>query len=266
MTSLEDLISKAIPVPLSAEDRSTADGFAAQAGRFAERIRRNTLAVLAVQRYLTWQGFETDLAGADCWHPALRLVADVADLPVVGLGRLECLVLPSGVKEIEVPLEVSEDRLAYVVLELASQPLGGRLLGFLQGDVVQPEMAKSAISLERLGDMDEFIDCLYGLQSSLNASALTKFAQSLLSSCYEEGFEWVQIGQIIHAIEKSLNMGKEVIMTELIQLLYPSSIKVATRGAASSNSINDELSEVDADFIEVLAKKIHSFHESRDKA
>jgi hypothetical protein len=175
-------------------------------------------------------------------------------------------VLPSGVKEIEVPLEVSEDRLAYVVLELASQPLGGRLLGFLQGDVVQPEMAKSVISLERLGDMDEFIDCLCGLQSSSNASALPEFAQSLLSSCYEEGFEWVQLGQIIHVIEKSLNMGNEIIMTELSQLLYPSSIKVATRGTANSNLINDELSEIDAEFIGVLEGRICSFHEDSGKA
>jgi Protein of unknown function (DUF1822) len=71
MANLEALMAKSIEVPLGSEDRDTADGFAAQAGRFAERVRRNTLAVLAVGRYLAWQGFETDLAGADCWHPAL---------------------------------------------------------------------------------------------------------------------------------------------------------------------------------------------------
>jgi hypothetical protein len=176
MSNLEALMAKSIKVPLGSEDRNTADGFAAQAGRFAERIRRNTLAVLAVQRYLTWQGFETDLAGADCWHPALRLAADIADLPLVGLGRLECLVVPSGATEVEVPLEVGQDRLAYVVLELADQPLAGKLLGFL----VPEEGLVSAIGLEELRDMDEFIECLLRWQLGINELDNLPFELSLL--------------------------------------------------------------------------------------
>jgi Protein of unknown function (DUF1822) len=166
MANLEALMAKSIEVPLGSEDRDIADGFAAQAGRFAERIRRNTLAVLAVGRYLAWQGFKTDLAGADCWHPALRLAADVADLPVVGLGRLECLVLPSGTTEVDVPLEVSEDRLAYVVLKLADVPLTGKLLGFF---VPQVERVNT-LTLIQLGDMDEFIEHLYQLQPKVSFS------------------------------------------------------------------------------------------------
>lgn len=171
MASLDVLMSKAIAVPLSSEDQETAAGFAAQAGRFADRVRRNTLAVLAVGRYLAWQGFEIDMAEADCWHPALRLVADVADLPVVGLGRLECLVVPSGAMEVLV--EVGEDRLAYVVLELADAPLAGKLLGFAVAD----EVLVGAVGLEDLQDMDEFIECLWRWQLGIDELNNSQFSE-----------------------------------------------------------------------------------------
>jgi hypothetical protein len=156
MASLKVLMSKAIEVPLNIADRETAEVFAAQAGPFSERVRRNTLAVLAVQRYLSWQGIATNLPGADSWHPALRLAADVADLPLPGLGRIECRVVTAGTTEVEIPLEASTDRSAYMLLELLEQPQSARLIGgfMAKGKVV------SSLHLNQLEDMDDFIDNL----------------------------------------------------------------------------------------------------------
>lgn len=166
MTNLETILAKSIEIPLTSADREVAEGFAKSSGRFADRIRRNTLAVMAVSKYLNWQGYETDIASGDSWHPALRLLADIADLPVVSLGRLECRVITAGAMDVEIPLEVSNDRLAYVVLEINEKPLVGKLLGFYL-----PEQYKSVISLAELGNMDEFIDYLHRLQSGLDRQA-----------------------------------------------------------------------------------------------
>lgn len=159
MANLETIIAKSIEIPLTSADQEVAEGFASRSGRFADRIRQNTLAVIAVSKYLNWHGYETDVASGDSWHPALRLLANIADLAVVGLGRLECRVITPGATEVEIPLEVSEDRLVYVVLEISEKPLVGKLLGFYL-----PEQCKSAISFAELGDMDEFINYLYRLQ------------------------------------------------------------------------------------------------------
>jgi Protein of unknown function (DUF1822) len=175
MANLETIMARSIEIPLTSADHKVAQGFAARSGRFAERIRQNTLAVMAVSKYLNWQGYETDVASGDSWNPALRLLADIADLAVVGLGRLECRVVTAGATEVEIPLEVSEDRLAYVVLEINEKPLVGKLLGFYL-----PERCKSVTSFAEMGDMDEFIDYLYRLQSGLDILANLPFKLPLL--------------------------------------------------------------------------------------
>jgi Protein of unknown function (DUF1822) len=230
MASLEALLSKAIEVPLGSGDRDTADSFAAQAGRFAERVRRNTLAVLAVRRYLTWQGFETDLGEADCWHPALRLTGDVADLPVVGLGRLECLVLPSGAKEIEVPLEVSDDRLAYVVLELADAPLAGKLLGFFMPQV-EPV---NTLTLIQLGDMDEFVEYLYQLRPQASFSEQLRELSNL-------GFQ--EFEKMLSSVRKLADLQVESVYQKAIETLERFSVEPSAgfRGVELIENANENI-------------------------
>jgi hypothetical protein len=245
MTSLEALMSKAIAVPLSAEDRSTADGFAAQAGRFADRVRRNTLAVLAVQRYLAWQGFETDLAGADCWHPALRLAADVADLPVVGLGRLECLVVPSGTTRVEVPLEAGGDRLAYVVLELADQPLAGKLLGFL----VPEEGLVNGVELEELRDMDEFVECLLRWQLGVDELNNLPFELSLLPEDLAGRLAIVmKLERLFHQDEMDWGYGAA-------NVLQVSGVRCAVQSRLGQELNLDELQELGERLMGLLASR-----------
>jgi Protein of unknown function (DUF1822) len=174
MASLETIMENAMVASLNIASREIADGFASRAGQFAERVRRNTLAVLAVNHYLSWQGIETNLEAGKSWNPALRLLSDVADLHVKNVGRLECRVIAPGATTIDIPLEVSKDRVAYMVLELSEKPLGGKLLGlFVPG--AEPVYS---ISLSDLKDMDESIEYLYDLQSAASADSVASIAST----------------------------------------------------------------------------------------
>jgi Protein of unknown function (DUF1822) len=241
MASLEALMAKSIEVPLGKEDRDTAAGFAAQAGRFAERVRRNTLAVLAANRYLSWQNIETDLTVGNSWHPALRLVADVADLQVVGLGLLECRVLAVGETEIEMPLEISEDRIAYLVLELSEKPLAGKLLGIY----VPGNKPIGSIKLTELMDMDESIEYMES-QLSLNADTLAKIQTQVIdvSQWFKGKLDQVSkslLAEVLTSpLEASLARSDTRSFKEILDEIKES-IEIPRSHATVSYSIGDDL-------------------------
>jgi len=118
--TLEQLREDAIDIPLTTRMRqrakSTGDA----------RAERNALCVLAVAEYLEhWQGYEINLDASDVWNPVLRRL-DVADVPVEGLGRLECRLVQDEAVLPQLPPEVWYDRIGYVYVQL--QPDAARLL------------------------------------------------------------------------------------------------------------------------------------------
>ena len=218
MTNLETIMENAIAIPLDIASREIADDFASRAGQFAERVRRNTLAVLAVNRYLSWQKIETDITAGNSWHPGLRLVADVADLQLVGLGRLECRVVALGEKAIEIPLEVSEDRVAYMVLELSEQSLSGKLLGLF----VPGRDPVNSIAISDLKDMDESIEYLSQLESVKNlvpvvVSVPTESIAGAVTDRVIEIRQW--FNGTLDRVSESLNgvlLGKELKISQVL--------------------------------------------------
>jgi Protein of unknown function (DUF1822) len=240
MANLETIMEMAIAVPLDTASREIADGFASRAGRFAERVRRNTLAVLAVNRYLSWQDIETNLTVGNSWHPALRVVGDVADLDVRGLGRLECRVVAAGETEIELPLEVSEDRVAYVLLELSERPLGGRLLGLF---VPGKEPIRS-IALTDLMDMDESIEYVEG-QLRLNAVLPSIKPVPVVSTNQAAANPLAQIQERVIDVSQWFN-GKLDRVSELLRaeiLTSPLEASLARSDTRSFKEILDEIKE-----------------------
>ena len=118
--TLEQLREDAINIPLTMRMRqrakSTGDA----------RAERNALCVLAVAEYLeNWQGYGINLEASDVWNPVLRRL-DVADVPVEGLGRLECRLVQDEAVLPQLPPEVWYDRIGYVYVQL--QPDEARLL------------------------------------------------------------------------------------------------------------------------------------------
>ena len=156
MQTLDDF---SIPLFIPSQAKSLAEQFAAQqpTSEKATQVYLNTLAVCIVNNYLRIMGIPTNLTTGDSWNPSVRLYADVADLEVVGRGRLECR--PIQVQEdldstvCSVPREVQSDRIGYVIVELDLEQELATLLGFV-------ETATNLISLRQLRSPDELLEHL----------------------------------------------------------------------------------------------------------
>ncbi|HEY9640588.1 MAG TPA: DUF1822 family protein [Coleofasciculaceae cyanobacterium] len=126
----EDL---ALPLPLTQHACTLAAQFAHRqpTAQKAAQVRLNTLAVCVVNDYLQMMGIPTDLTVGDSWHPVTQLGADVADLAVLGIGKLECRPVLSS-PTYTVPPEVWEDRIGYVVVQIDEAAREAHLLGFTE--------------------------------------------------------------------------------------------------------------------------------------
>lgn len=104
-----------------------------QGHKSTDKIRQlylTGLALHAVEYYLQCMGFEIDRNSSQSFDPALRAVMDVADLVVVGRGRVECRPVLPGAVFFEVPPDARFDRLGYVAVQLDADLQVATLLGF----------------------------------------------------------------------------------------------------------------------------------------
>lgn len=146
----------ALTLPITQAARTTAQQFAHQLPypQTAERVRLNTLCVLAVNDYLQMMGFPTDLKASDSWNPIMRLCADVADLELPGIGRLECRPVLLDQQIGYVPPETWEERVGYVFVQVDESLQEAKLLGFL------PSVATEEIPLTQLQPLEDLIEHL----------------------------------------------------------------------------------------------------------
>ena len=194
-------------MPITQKAIETANKFAAQQPnpQKAEQVYLNTLAVLAVNDYLQLMEIETNLAQSDSWNPVVRLCADIADLDLQGLGKLECRpVMASCLQvsnEIEIksyfgaftpckatpicsiPPEVWEERIGYVVVEIDENKKEATLLGF----------AKTA------GAGELYLDWLQSLDALLEEIEKLTQPRVNLSQWFEDVFDtgWQSLDDLI---------------------------------------------------------------------
>ena len=201
MQTLDDF---SIPLLIPSRARALAEEFAAQqpTSPKATRVYLNTLAVCMVNNYLRIMGIATDLTAGESWNPAVRLYADVADLEVVGRGRLECRPIQfSGDPDstaCSVPPEVQSDRIGYVIVELDLEGELATILGFVK-------TAGDSIALRQLRSPDELLEHLLSSPQAETAAAGVNLRQ------------WLQ---------NTVTTGWETVET----LLFPSEPSLAVRG------------------------------------
>ncbi len=172
MNSTYDTDGFALPLPITQIARDTAQQFSRQqpTPEKAEQVRLNTLAVSVVNDYLQLMGIVTDLSGSDSWNPVMRLCADVADLLLPGVGRLECRPLREGATFCPVPPEVWEERVGYVVVQIADSSQEAQILGYV------PEAAIEALPLDQLQPPEALLDYLYQFQPVSTAQPAQRMA------------------------------------------------------------------------------------------
>ena len=157
MNNIEDF---SISLPITTAARNMAERFAAQQASpdVAERVRRNTLSILVMCNYLEMMGIDTNLEASDSWHPVVRLCADVADLEIVGVGKLECRSLRAGESTCYMPPEVWEDRIGYTVLRLEEDGRSATIFGFVK------KVSTEYLALDRLEPIENLCEAIAALR------------------------------------------------------------------------------------------------------
>ncbi|MBD2094456.1 DUF1822 family protein [Trichocoleus sp. FACHB-591] len=154
-----------IQVPITTAMRAQAEALAGRqpTAEKSEQIYRNTMAVLVVNAYLGWQGYETDLSQSNNWNlGTLAAGGDVADLMIKDLGRLECRAVLQGATVCPLPPEVWHGRIGYVVVQFDVAVDKAVLLGFKP--IFDPEDPMEEVPLDELQSLDELIDYLDRLE------------------------------------------------------------------------------------------------------
>lgn len=191
------ILEFALPLPIAQASWRTAQAFASQQPTSAKaaQVRQNTLAVLTVNDYLQLMEIPTDLRVGDSWNPVMRLCADVADLEVVGGGRLECRPVSPDATTCRVPPETWEDRIGYVAVELDEATQTAQVLGFV------PTVQQEEFPLSQLRSPEDLLDHLNALkpqQQTIAASSPTDLRQGLvnlgqwLQGVFEAGWQTVE--------------------------------------------------------------------------
>jgi hypothetical protein len=141
------------PVPISSELHSLAKQFSRKHGNpeKAKQVYFNTLAVSAVDFYLRCMKVETSWSASFSYNPVIQTMMDVADLEIIGLGKLECRPVLSDKKVVYIPPEVWSDRIGYVAVQFDESLRVATLLGF-------SKTAQSGeIPINQLRSLEEFI-------------------------------------------------------------------------------------------------------------
>lgn len=184
-----------LPLPITEANRTIAQEFAAQqpTPEKVEQVRLNTLAVCVVNYYLQMLGISTDLKASDSWNPVVRLFSNIADLEVVGLGRLECRSITVHEQTCYIPPEVSSDRIGYVVVQFDELFREASVLGFAQTAMEHLPISE----LQPLEDLLSHLNLLrepvtqIALQSGTTSQTLVNLSQ-WLQNVFEIGWQTIE--------------------------------------------------------------------------
>lgn len=145
-----------LTLPITQAARTIAQQFASNqpTREKAEQVRLNTLCVSVVNDYLDIMAIPTNLTASDSWNPIIRLCANIADLKLPGVGRLECRPVNLSQQVCYIPPETWEERVGYVVVRVNESLHEAKLLGFV------PNMATEELPLSQLQPLEDLIDHL----------------------------------------------------------------------------------------------------------
>lgn len=149
-------------VPLTPSFHQVAEKFRQQQLNPAkgEQVYRNTLAVLAVNFYCKCMGIPTNLEASDSWNPVLQSLADVADLELESLGKIECRPALAQSEWVEITQSVWENRIGYIIVEISASMKEAKLLGFTS------RIATEELTIGELKSLENFLECVHQLREN----------------------------------------------------------------------------------------------------
>lgn len=167
-----------INIPLGLEPHRLAQQFCRRQvdGKKAKQVYLNTLAVWAVHFYLKCMEIETNLEESDSFNLGMQTIANVADLDILNVGKLECRPVLPGEKLVDIPPEVQENRIAYVAVQMSESLRECEILGFATA------VSGEALALGELQSIEELLPSLNFERSPVN---LSRWFQDI----FEEGWK-----------------------------------------------------------------------------
>lgn len=166
-------------VPLTLDAHQIAREFYSQQSNYhkAKQVYLNTLAVYAVDFYLQCLGVATNREVGHSWNPLMQVLADVADLAIADLGKLECRPVLPDAETAFVPPEVGTDRIGYVAVRLDRALTEATLLGFL------PAVNTEEIPLSQFQSLEALLEHLNRLTSK--PVNLSRWLQNVFDGSWE---------------------------------------------------------------------------------
>ena len=205
-------------IPLGREAHAIARQFAVEQAtpQRSKQIYLNTLAVYAVHSYLKWLRIDTDLSQGDSWHPLKRVLFDIADLVLPGIGKLECRPVSPGETTIFLPPEVTEDRIGYVAVQFSENLNEVQLLGFVGAANISN--ASEQILIAELQPLDDLFDCIPEPvpQPVASASQVCVNLSQWLNDVFEAG--WQTVEALLET--QATNLATSTRSVELLREIY----------------------------------------------
>ncbi|MEZ2277033.1 MAG: DUF1822 family protein [Microcoleus sp.] len=155
-------------VPLTSKALKLAKSFQEQyeSPAKARQVYLNTLAVYAVDTYCQCLGIETDLEASDSLNPVMQTLMNVADIEIIGIGKLECRpVLPTD-ENCYIPADTWENRIGYVAVEIDESSREATLFGFYAP--INPLEMMEQVSCDNFQPLEAFLDHLHRLETALD--------------------------------------------------------------------------------------------------
>lgn len=150
--NLSESLTFTVPLNLEAHARAEHRRKKHRNPQKAKQVYLNTLAVFAVEFYLRCMGIQTSWSGSLSYQPVIQTLIDVADLEVIGFGKIECRPVLPNEKVIHVPPEVCSDRIGYVAVQFESSLEEATLLGFV---TTVPDGGE--LPLSQLGSLEDLL-------------------------------------------------------------------------------------------------------------
>lgn len=142
----------------------------------AEQIRRNTLAVCAVNSYFQLMDIPTALGESDSWNTMMQMMANVADIKVPTVGTFSCRVVEAEASRCYIPPEDWQGRTGYIAVELDERMQQATLVGFMAAVPTQEWVA-----LDRFSPIESLIERVAVLQTTSAAEQAGMAVQSVLT-------------------------------------------------------------------------------------
>jgi Protein of unknown function (DUF1822) len=177
---MNDNYLSGLTIDLDRIAHATAAKFAAQQRSIAKgrSVYLNTLAVCAVRQYLsaTCQ-VDCDLERGDSWQIGMQIVANVADLMIPNVGKVECVAVLPTATEIQISAELIDERIGYVIVQFSDDLTSVKLRGFID----RVTTTTIAIDSSEIHSIDTLLDLVYDRQ----INHLQEFLAGILGTGWE---------------------------------------------------------------------------------